>query len=153
MAYATVADLKDKATGIRIGGAGGFDAEKVQRIIDSISKQVDATIHGLGFSVPVVQATSPEAYEVVKDIVLAGSIAQVLKAMYYGIRDPEDVGANAAWREYTGKLKALGNPDDPLTLTDAVRIDVADKVTAEISGNFTQIGDYEQFLPTRNQVF
>lgn len=153
MAYATINDVRDKAAGIRLGGTGGFDLTKAERIVASINQQVDAVVHGLGFQTPVSQVTSPAAFSILQDIVIAGSIAQILKAMYYGIRDPEEVGANAAWREFTAKLKALANPDDPLTLTDAVIVDVAEKVSAEISGNFEDVGEIQQFTPTRSQVF
>ena len=150
MAYATLSDVKDRATGIRFGGPGGFDPSKAEAIIVSISRQVDAMVRGLGYQVPIDPTVSPESAAILKDIVVAGSVAQILKAQFYGIRDPEEIGANDAWREYTSRMKALGNPDDPLSLVDAVRLDVGDKVISEISSAFTSFDDGR---PTRDQVF
>lgn len=152
MAYASLSDVKDRAAGIRFG-AGGFDPDKAESIIQSMSRQVEAMVRGLGYQVPVDAATSPESFAILKDIVVSGSIAQILKAMYYGIRDPEEIGANAAWREYTQKLRSLSNADDPLSLVDAVQLDIATKAVAEISGGFSGVDTYDQFRPTRDQVF
>jgi len=128
-----------------------MDVTKAERIVMNVNAQVDSVLKGLGYQIPV---TGTQSIELLKDIVVQGSIAQILKAMFYGIKNPDDVGANEAWREFTGKLKALVDPDNPMTLPDAVVIDVAVKDTAEISSGFTysmEEGDY--FQPTRNQVF
>ena len=154
MPYATLSDVRDKATGIRFGSPQGFDIAKAEAIVTSINHQVESMVRGLGYEVPVLQATAPQSYSILKDIVVAGSIAQILKAMYYGVRNPDDVGANDAWREYSGKLKALGDPDNPLTLVDAVKIDIAEHQAAEISSGFSALLDSgENFKPTRDQVF
>lgn len=152
MAYAVLNDVKDAYPQIRFAGPGGLDEAKGAKIVENINAQVDSILKGLGYVTPV---TGTASLKVLKDIVVQGSLAQILKALYYGIKNPDDVGANEAWRTYQNLLKALINPDDPLTLPDAQISDAASKVTAEIHGSFltpTELTS-SSFWPTRDQMF
>ncbi len=148
MAYATLEDVRDRAPQLRFG-QGGLALDRAERIVASVNNQVDSIVQGLGWIVPV---TGTQSVEILKDVVISGAIAQLLKAMFYGIKSPEEVGANDAWREFTAKLKALSDPDNPLTLPDATPAgDNATKVSAEILWNFSELD--EPTAVTRSQVF
>jgi hypothetical protein len=151
VAYATLQELKDAYPAIRWTGTGALGDDKAQAILDNLHAQVDGILKGLGYIVPV---TGTESVKILKDIVIQGSIAQVLKTLFYGIKDPEEVGANQAYREFRNKLKALADPDDPLTLSDAQISEAASKVAAELISSYTvEAGDSDTFRPLRDQVF
>jgi hypothetical protein len=84
--------------------------------------------------------------------VIQGAIAKILRAMFIGVRDLNQVGAVEAWKEFLGKLKALSRPDDPVTLVDADNTDVPAKETAELASSFiSEEDDFDR--PARDQRF
>ncbi len=151
MPYATLQDVKDAAPQLRITQTSKPDEADAQRIVTSVNDEVDGVCSGLGYTVPV---TGTKSVAILKDIVVKGSIAKLLKAMFYGVRNPDEVGANGAWKEYRAALQALIDPDDPLTLPDAQQNQQAAKVAKELYASALEpVEDEELFKPTRDQEF
>lgn len=155
MAYANLTDVLDAAPKLVIGPTTKPSVEDAQKIIEAVENQVNSIVAGLGY-LTVTKADSPQSFSILRDIVVQGALARILKAMYYGIRDPEEVGANDAFREFSSKLKALANPDDPLTLSDAPVNQQELKIAANFESNVLDPAlmdtDWEPRM-TRLQVF
>ena len=150
--YASLADVLGEAPQLKITEATKPSIVQAEAIVTSINGQVDSILAGLGFTIPV---TGPKSIEVLKGIVIQGSLAQILKAMFYGVRNPNDVGANDAWREFQGRLKALKDPNNPLSLPDAALGQQGDKTRLDFSSDvIDNLSDStENWRPTRSQVF
>lgn len=155
MAYATLKDVLDQTPQLKISATSKPSTSEAEKIVTAVNAQVDSVLKGLGYVIPIDPDESPKSVEILKDIVIQGSIAKLLKAMFYGIRSPQDVGANDAWREFTTKLQQLANQSDPMTLIDAVMTDVAEHVRAEIDSNISDPDQTDPFIfqVTRDQVF
>ena len=156
MPYATLADVLDAAPKLNIGANTKPSVEDAQAIIQAVENHVSGNLKSLGYTLPIDKTTSPKSFITVRDIVVQGSLARILKAMYYGVRDPEDVGANDAYREFQSKLKALADPEDPFSLEDAPLADYVQKVSSELaSSGIDPSIDESLIVPrmTRLQVF
>ena len=151
MPYATLQQVLEAAPQLKISATSKPSTSDAETLVSSVNDHVNSVLKGLGYVVPV---TGAQSIAILKDIVIQGSVAKILKAMFYGIRSPQDVGANDAWREFTTKLQSLSNQSDPFVLPDADITGVAEHVRAELDSN---IGDIDQtddfFRATRDQVF
>lgn len=134
MTYATLADVLDGAPKLVIGPNTKPSAQDAQALIDATNAHVSSVVAGLGH-VNITKETSPQSFMILRDIVVQGSIAKILKAMYYGVRDPDEVGANDAWKEFNTKLKQLTDPEEPFCLPDAPSNQQVQKVTSEIESS------------------
>ncbi len=154
MAYVTLEEVLDQAPQIKISATSKPNTTDAAKIVVAVEAYVNSVLKGLGYEIPLSPTTAPKSVALVKDIIIQGSIAKILKAMFYGVRNPNDVGANDAWREYTSRLAALSNQSDPSVLEDAVLTGVAVKAVAELDSNISDI-PLEDVLwrPTRDQVF
>jgi hypothetical protein len=149
--YVTLAEVLDEAPQLKITETSKPNIQDATNIIARVEAQVDGFLRGLGYIVPI---TGPQSLEIVKSIVVQGSLARLLKAMFYGVRDPNDVGANDAWKEYQGKLKALATPNDPLTLIDAPQAEQIKKDQLELASDaLVYVGEDQLPRATRDQVF
>lgn len=155
MAYATLQEVLDQAPQLKIHATSKPSTTDAEAIVASVNGQVNSVLNGLGYTIPISATESPLSVALLKDIVIQGSIAKILKAMFYGIRSPQDVGANDAWREFTSKLSALGNQSDPMTLPDANMTAVAQHVRSELDSNISDTDQTDEtvFRPTRDQIF
>lgn len=134
MTFATLADVLDGAPKITIGPNTKPSAQDAQALIDAVNAHVSSVVAGLGHA-NITKENAPQSFMILRDIVVQGSIARILKAMYYGVRDPNEVGANDAWREFNGKLKQLTDPEEPFSLPDAPANDQVQKVSSEIESS------------------
>ena len=125
---------------------------QAQALLDKINARVDSFLNGAGYRVPI---TGPQSVTILKEIVISGAIAQILKAMYFGIRNPDEIGANQAWREFQDRLKAIADPNDPTRLPDAALDQQGDKRTLDLGADALIVSEpvNEAFFPTRNQIF
>ncbi len=154
MAYVTLEEVLDQAPQIKINATSRPDTVEARKIVQAVEDYVNSVLKGLGYTTPVTLADSPKAFAILKDIVLQGSIAKILKAMFYGVRNPNDVGANEAYREFTSKLAQLSNQNDPMVLEDAVKPNVAEHVRSELDSNISDLVlEDVMWRPTRDQVF
>lgn len=149
MAYAELSDVLNDAPNIKLGVSTKPSLAQAETLTAEVNNEVDVILAGLGYTVPV---TGPQSVALLKKIVISGAIAKILKAMFFGVRDPNDVGANDAWREYQGQLKALIDPNNPFGLPDAQTNIQVQKVTSEM-GYYIQSESDQAFRPTRDQVF
>jgi hypothetical protein len=130
--YATLADVLDVAPKLVIGPATKPSVEDAQAIIDAVNQHVNSVVSGLGYLTPVSKVDCPQSYVILRDIVCQGALAKILRAMFYGIRDPDEVGANDAYREFMAQMKALTDPENPFTLPDATANQQVIKVSSEL---------------------
>jgi len=153
VAYATVEDVQAEAPQLRLTDASRPTLDEARRLVAQVDSYVNTVVRGLGYATPV---TGPQSLILLRDIVVQGSIAKILKAMFYGIKNPDDVGANEAWRDFTTKLKRLQDSDDPFVLPDAVMNVTTEKLQAELDSDRLSLGasyENETFWPTRSQEF
>ncbi len=154
MAYATLEEVLAQAPQIKITAVSKPNTDEAQKILDSVEAYVNAVLKGLGYQPPIILSDSPKAAAILKDIVIQGSLAKIMKSMFYGVRNPNDVGANDLWREFQQKLAALSNQNDPMVLEDAVLTGVAVHAVSELDSNISEYTDViEMWRPTRDQVF
>ena len=154
MAYITLEEVLDRAPQIKITATSKPNTTEASKLVVDVEAQVNAVLKGLGYVIPLDPTTSPKSIVVVKDIIAQGAIAKILKAMFYGVRNPNDVGANDAWREFTSKISQLRDQSDPLILEDAEQGDFAVHSVAELDSNISdEEFEEEIFRPTRHQVF
>lgn len=132
--YATLADVLDGAPKLTIGPNTKPSAQDAQALLDAVNAHVSSVVVGLGHT-SITKETAPQSYMILRDIVVSGTIARILKAMYYGVRDPNEVGANDAWREFNTKLKQLTDPEEPFCLPDAPTNQQVQKVTSELESH------------------
>jgi len=122
MAYCQVSDVVALAPGVEISNTSKPSAGQVTTIIADLERELNAQLTRLGYSTPVVQATSPLAFQVIKNKLAHAVLAQVLRARAYGSSSPKDQGATDAQGIYDGWLKGLKDPNDPTELpADATR--------------------------------
>jgi len=154
MAYVTLEEVLDQAPQLKINAQSKPNTTDASKIVTMTENYVNSVLKGLGYTTPIDPTVSPKAYAMIQDIVVQGVIAKILKSMFYGVRNPEDVGANGAWREFTSRLSALSNQSDPSILEDAVGPDVAVHAVSEMDSNISY-PDYGEDLwrPTRDQIF
>lgn len=133
MSYCQVSDVVALAPGVEISNTSKPTAGQVTTTIADLERELNAQLTRLGYSTPVVQATSPLAFQVIKNKLAHAVLAQVLRARAYGSSSPKDQGADDAQRVFDGWLKALKTSDDPTELpSDAERTDeIAEKVSAD----------------------
>jgi hypothetical protein len=133
MAYCVVSDITALAPGVEITNTSKPSSGQVTTIIADLERELNAQLARLGYSAPIVQATSPLAFQVVKNKLAHAVLAQVLRARAYGSSSPKDQGADDAQRVYDKWLTALKDPNDPTELPeDATRTsEVAEKVSAD----------------------
>lgn len=153
--YATLADVLDAAPKLVIGPATKPSVEDAQAIVDGVNAYVNSIVSGLGYNTPIRKSESPESFIILRDIVVQGAMARILRAMFYGIRDPDEVGANDAYREFVTKIKQLTNPNDPFALPDAPQNEQVGKVTSELESSALDPDNFIGWIPrmTRLQVF
>jgi hypothetical protein len=154
MPYATLEEVLDQAPQLKINAQSKPNTTDASKICVATDSYVNSVLKGLGYATPIDPAVSPKAFALIKDIVIQGVIAKILKSMFYGVRNPEDVGANGAWREFTSRLSALSNQSDPSILEDAVGPDVAVHAVSELDSNISyDFVETEMWRPTRDQIF
>jgi hypothetical protein len=154
MAYVTLEEVLDQAPQLKINATSKPNTEDAAKVITSVEAYVNSVLKGLGYVTPLDATDSPKSVAVIRDIVIQGCIAKILKSMFYGVRNPNDVGANEAWREFTQRLSALSNQSDPSILEDADTTDVAVHAVSELDSNISDVvTEDEMWRPTRDQVF
>jgi hypothetical protein len=154
VAYVTLEQVLRQAPQVKISATSKPNTQEAAEIVAAVEAYVNSVLKGLGYVTPLDGTTSPKAVGIVKDIIIQGSIARILKAMFYGVRNPNDVGANDAFNEFKLKLAQLSNQSDPMVLEDAVLTGVAVHAVAELDSNISDfVLEDEMFRPTRDQVF
>lgn len=160
MAYCVVSDIVALAPGVEISNTSKPSAGQVTTIIADLERELNAQLTRLGYVAPVVQATSPLAFQVLKNKLGHAVLAQVLRARAYGSSSPKDQGADDAQKVYDGWLKALKDPNDPTELpSDATRTsEIAEKVAADqtrshVTGLTSSEFDIDAPAVTMRQVF
>jgi hypothetical protein len=154
MAYVTLEEVLDQAPQLKINATSKPNTTDAAKVVTATEAYVNSVLKGLGYEVPLDPVVSPKSVATIKDIVIQGTIAKILKSMFYGVRNPEDVGANGAWREFTSRLASLSNQSDPYILEDAVGPDVAVHAVSELDSNISyDITETEMWRPTRDQIF
>lgn len=154
MAYITLEDVLDQAPQVKVNATSKPNTTEAAKIVVNVEAQVNSVLAGLGYVTPLDPTESPKSIVLLRDIITQGSIAKILKAMFYGVRNPNDVGANDAWREYEKKLAGLSNQNDPMILEDANLAGVAQHVTSELDSDITNVAtEDEMWRPTRDQIF
>ncbi|HYE86257.1 MAG TPA: hypothetical protein VEA16_07870 [Vicinamibacterales bacterium] len=133
MAYCVVSDIVALAPGVEITNTSKPTAGQVVTMIADLERELNAQLTRLGYSTPIVQATSPLAFQVVKHKLAHAALAQVLRARAYGSSSPREQGADDAQKVFDSWLKALKEPNDPTELpSDATRTsEVASKTHAD----------------------
>ena len=133
MAYCQVSDVVALAPGVEITNTSKPTSGQVTTIIADLERELNAQLTRLGYSSPVVQASSPLAFQVIKNKLAHAVLAQVLRARAYGSSSPKDQGADDAQRVFDKWLTALKDPNDPTELPeDATRTsEIADKVAVD----------------------
>lgn len=133
MAYCQVSDVVALAPGVELNNTSKPSAGAVTSFISELEQELNAQLTRLGYTAPVVQATSPLAFKVIKNKLAHAALAHVLRARAYGATSPKDQGADVAQRVYDAWINALMDPKLPTELPDdAVRTsEVVEKVSAE----------------------
>lgn len=154
MPYCTLEEVLDQAPQLKINATSKPNTTDASKIVLAVESYINSVLKGLGYTIPIDPVISPKSFEIMRDIAIQGAIAKILKSMFYGVRNPEDVGANGAWREFTSRLAALSNQNDPSILEDAIGPNVAVHVVSELDSNVSY-PTYEEELwrPTRDQIF
>jgi hypothetical protein len=154
MPYVTLEEVLDQAPQLKISATSKPNTTDAAKIVTATENYVNSVLKGLGYTTPIDMVVSPKSFAILQDIVIQGVIAKILKSMFYGVRNPEDVGANGAWREFTNRLAALSNQSDPSILEDAIGPDVAVHAVSELDSNISyDITETEMWRPTRDQIF
>lgn len=140
MPYCQVSDVVAVGPGVEISATSKPTSGAVTVMIANIGRELDAQFTRLGYVSPVIEATSPKAFAVIKHKVAHAALAEVLRAKAYGAGNPNDQGADAAQKVFDSWLKALKDVNDPTELPDdATRTDEnTEKVAAShTSSSFT----------------
>jgi hypothetical protein len=154
VAYVTLEEVLDQAPQLKISATSKPNTTDAAKVVTATEAYINSVLKGLGYTVPLDPVVSPKAVATIKDIVIQGAIAKILKSMFYGVRNPEDVGANSAWREFTSRIASLSNQSDPYILEDAVGPDVAVHAVSELDSNISyDMTETEMWRPTRDQIF
>lgn len=160
MAYCQVSDVVALAPGVEISNTSKPSAGQVTTIIADLERELNAQLTRLGYSTPVVQATAPLAFQVIKNKLAHAVLAQVLRARAYGSSSPKDQGADDAQRVYDLWLKALKSVTDPTELpSDATRTaesvekTAADQTRSFVSGLSSDEYDINAPAVTMRKVF
>lgn len=160
MAYCQVSDVVALAPGVEISNSSKPTAGQVTTIIADLERELNAQLTRLGYGTPVVQATSPLAFQVIKNKLAHAVLAQVLRARAYGSSSPKDQGADDAQRVFDNWLKALKSVADPTELpSDATRTnETVEKTAADQTRSFVSglsIDEYDINAPavTMRRIF
>lgn len=147
MAYCQVSDVVAVAPGVELTNTSKPTSGQVTTIIADLERELNAQLTRLGYESPVVQATSPLAFQVIKNKVAHGVLAQVLRARAYGSSSPKDQGADEAQKVFDKWLLALKDPKDPTELpSDAPRTsEIIEKVAANQTRSHVTDLDSDEF--------
>lgn len=155
-AYATFDDLHGLAPQLgRFTPTSKPTLEQVTTFLGDVAREIDGLLTGMGYAVPIVEATSPIAYARVRALNAWGALALAIVARSIGVTNPDEQGAGYVRKEYTRRLTALReSPGDDLL--DAVKTGQAtERTSADLMGSsFDGSGtDVDTTRMTRDQVF
>jgi hypothetical protein len=116
MPYATLQDVKVLAPNVMINAQSKPSSGTVAEWLGDTDRLVDAILKGIGYETPITGATS---LSIVRQIVAHMVMARVMRSRPNPEVDPETFQRWA--NDIIGRIKS---PSDPLTLGDAVAVDV-----------------------------
>lgn len=131
--YTSVSDVQALAPFVPINNESKPSAASVAAWISDTERTVETSLAGLGYTTPITGAVSTA---IVKGIIANTVMAMVLRGRPNPEQDPENFQRRA-----DAIMKALRDPNDPLTLIDAVSIDAIVKGDRmpRVSSNFRDI--------------
>lgn len=156
-AYATLDDLHGLAPQLgRFTPTSKPTLEQVTAFLADVAREIDGLLTGMGYTVPIVEGTSPIAYARVKPLNAWGALALALVARSIGVTNPDEQGAGYVRKEYERRLKALReSPGDDLL--DAIKTGQAtEKTSADLMASSFDGSDVDvdsSARMTRDQVF
>lgn len=156
-AYATFDDLHGLAPQLgRFTATTKPSLEQVTTFLADVAREIDGLLTGLGYTVPIVEATSPIAFARVKALNAWGALALAIVARSIGVTNPDEQGAGYVRKEYARRLQALReSPGDDLL--DAVKTgQAAEKTSADLMGSSFDGSDEDiagSARMTRDMVF
>lgn len=156
-AYATFDDLHGLAPQLgRFTPTSKPTLEQVTTFLADVAREIDGLLTGLGYTVPIVDATSPIAFARVKALNAWGALSLAIVARSIGVTNPDEQGANYVRKEYERRLKALATaPGDDLLdavkTGNAIERQTADLQASSFDGTATDVDGTARM--TRGQVF
>lgn len=156
-AYATFDDLHGLAPQLgRFSATTKPTLDQVTTFLADVAREIDGLLTGMGYAVPIAEATSPIAFARVKALNAWGALALAIVARSIGVTNPDEQGASYVRKEYERRLKALReSPGDDLL--DAGKTGQAtERTSADLLGSsFSDVDGSDATVSaiTRDQVF
>jgi hypothetical protein len=121
MAYASLQDVQNRMPQFMLSPVSKPTQDTAQVFIDDTQASFDAVLTNLGYVVPLTGARSLAQ---AKEIVSQGAICKILHARAAAVgTDVALQSAERACAAYEHALELLADPDNPVELTDAERIE------------------------------
>lgn len=118
MSYCTIAEVEAEGT----NGGRPFDSSTLPTIahvndfILRVAAYIDARLRTVGISTPVVKATSPITYEILRDLNIIGAAARVQRIVFRRAAQSKQSQANDLQKEFEERLAEL--VENPSMLSD-----------------------------------
>lgn len=153
MPYAQLSDVRGLIPQVSIDAQSKPNEGQVAGFIADVENMVNAILANIGYATPV---TAPASVSLLRVLVAHGAAARTLRARAAGQNTPADIqGARDLELHFTSRMKALQDPADPFSLTDAVKNSEPkpDQFASRISSNFSDLWDDTDDRLTRDRVF
>lgn len=118
--YTSVALVESRIQGYTATATSSPSESEVEGFIIAIEAEMNATVKGLGFNVPITQATSPGSFAQLRDIATWGAAAMTLDALKSFSSSEEDERVRRWQKTYETRMSAIVSNGGDL-LYDAVR--------------------------------
>lgn len=98
--YVETTDLEGLVNGLEIGTDGGMTVAEANALIQIIEGEVNGILFSLGIDAPIISASSPKAYGIIKSMVTWGVMALSMASLHSLLDDTEGSREASFWRRY-----------------------------------------------------
>lgn len=151
MPYAVISDIRAALPHIKIDAGSRPTSSEVESWCQLVSAELDAITANLGYQTPI---TGTNSLLMMKEMVKDAVAAKVLRSHLAGVRDPDTLGARGFIDSFKSRLEKLQSPTCGYMLSDAVKLNVQDKVSVIAKSMVSEDSSfYDEVRLTRDQVF
>jgi hypothetical protein len=118
--YCTIEDINGLNPQVPFGPASKPSSVLVEKFIENIAVEIDATLAPMGYVTPVI--TGSNALNILRHRCAQGALGLAIAVRESGVAPPSEVAKPNLWtQQFEAWLKKLGNPQDGYELPDAPR--------------------------------
>lgn len=128
--YAQVSDVRTAAPNVPITASTKPSEQDVQTFLTQLEAELNAILGNLGYVTPVA-STATESRAILKDLVVTGGLARVMRARALGTDVSLLEAAKQLEKSYRDRIAALKASDDPFELPDAEQTNGVIKAPAD----------------------